>query len=408
MTPDPPRPDAARSPTRQVGDLRLGWERFRQLLWSSPDPDLVDAGLRGEWLIAGIRLLLVVALFYLPLRAYLEAPGTHGATLVMWVAVAAMAEALVVYSAVMRSWGRSWIGFFSGVLDVTLVSLILWVMIVLGNPLGAVGDPVFFSGYLLAIVATSLRYDWRICVLTGAAAVAEYYGLVRYSVWQTGLDDPLYASIDPSAFSWAQQYGRLILLAMATVLSTTIVVRAREQRRLSTRDRLTNLANRGFFDDSLKRIGAVAARAGEPVTVAMIDVDHFKHFNDAYGHAAGDDALRTVAQVLSRSFRTTDLVARYGGEEFVGVFPGMHLADAQRRLGEMRRTIERTPIHLAAKNRQVHVTVSIGSAIWPDDAVSLEQAVAIADLRLYRAKASGRNRVVTTDASAEPEELARG
>lgn len=387
---EPAAPRRARSPypRRKV---------FLARLWAPPDPDLVDAGQRGEWLVAGIRLLVVIGLLYVPLARYAKAPETEGITLVLWLGVAALAEALIVYSAVMRSWGRRWIGFLSGLVDVTLVSLALWVSLRLGNPLGATNDLVIFPVYFLVIGATSLRYDWRVCVITGSAAVLQYLGLVLYAVWQWDLDDPALGGAYAYAFGWPHQAVRLVLLTMATVLATTLVVRAYQQRKLSTRDRLTLLANRGFFDDSLRRIGAVAARSGEPVAVAMIDVDHFKQFNDTYGHAAGDSALREVARVLGGSFRTTDLVARYGGEEFVGLFPGMRLPDAQRRMEEMRATIAALPVPVDVKGQTATVTVSIGGAVWPNDGVSLEEAVTIADRRLYVAKRTGRDRVVTSD-----------
>ena len=177
-----------------------------------------------------------------------------------------------------------------------------------------------------------------------------------------------------------------------------IIVRAHEQRRRSNRDRLTNLANRGFFDESLARLGAIAARSGEPVAVAMFDVDHFKKFNDTYGHQAGDAALRAVAELLGNSFRSTDLVARYGGEEFAGLFPSMSLEDAERRLETLRSRIEKMSIRIDGI-RTAKVTISIGVAVWPDDGQELKDALALADYRLYQAKHTGRNRVVTTSDS---------
>ncbi len=367
-------------------------------LLASPDPDLVDAGLRGELLIAGIRVLIVLLLLALPLNRYLAAPE-HGRALVIWVAVAALAEALVIYSAVTRSWGRSWIGFFSGLLDVSLVSLCLGIFIRLGEPLGAIHDLVLFPLYLLAVGAASLRYDWRISILTGTAAFLQYATLLAYVVWLWDLDDP--ASLYGVEFSWTAQLGRLLLLAIATLLATVLVLRAREQRRLSTRDRLTGLANRGFFDESILRLEALAARSGEPVSVAMIDVDRFKRFNDTHGHLAGDAALRAVAEVLGGYFRATDLVARYGGEEFAGLFPGMSFDDAVERLERLRSTIEelRVPVDGDARAR---LTVSLGLAVWPADGDNILETLAIADGRLYQAKQNGRNRVVSSDGGGEP------
>ena len=383
-----PRTEPAKAPKGVISRL------FKRI-WTPPDPDLVDAGLRGEWMIAGIRLLIVVIIMALPLHQFLTTPEQGGQVVVLWVAVAALAEALVIYSAVMRSWGRSWIGFFSGVLDVSLVTLSLWLFLRLDRPIEATNDLVIFPVYLLAIGATSLRYDWRISILVGACAIFQYALLVRYAVWGWDLTSPELQPVLHQQFSWLHQGGRIVLLAMATALATTLIVRAQEQRSLSNKDRLTGLANRGFFDESLTRIGALASRSGEPVAVAMIDVDHFKKFNDTYGHLAGDVALKKVSEVLGDSFRTTDLVARYGGEEFAGLFPGMSLEDAARRLEQLRRTIESLEIKVDS-SRVAKVTVSVGVAVWPQDGVNLSEALALADLRLYQAKNSGRNRIVTS------------
>ncbi len=380
----------------RLDDAQLSWRESWCRLWTPLDPDLVDAGFRGEWMVAGIRLLVILAMVYVPLDQFLESPMERGRQVVLWVAVAALAEALVIYSAVMRSWGRTWIGFFSGIVDVSLVTLCLWIFLRLGRPLSATNDLVIFPVYFLAIGATALRYDWRICILAGASAAGGYLGLVSYAAWQWDL-------AFTTEFSWAPQIGRLALLVVATVLATALVVRAREQRRLSTRDRLTELANRGFFDDNLTRLGAMASRSGEPVGVVMIDIDRFKRFNDSHGHLAGDAALKVVARVLAESFRTTDMIARYGGEEFAGLFPGMNMSYAKRRMEELRSTIERLPVPIDGAGNTSNVTVSMGVAVWPEDGASLVEALSIADLRLFQAKRTGRNRVVTRTLEGEEE-----
>ncbi|MEO1087626.1 MAG: GGDEF domain-containing protein, partial [Acidobacteriota bacterium] len=106
----------------------------------------------------------------------------------------------------------------------------------------------------------------------------------------------------------------------------------------------------------------------------------------------GDEALRAVSNLMSKSFRTTDLVARYGGEEFAGLFPGMNLEDSARRLEQLRRTIEKMPIQIAP-GRSATVTISIGVGIWPHDGNDLSEVLSLADERLYEAKNGGRNRV---------------
>jgi len=367
-------------------------------LWTTPDPDLVDAGLRGEWLIAGIRVLIVLIFLAVPLDFATSGDIDSGKwRLAAWVAAGGLAEAVVIYTAVMGSWGRGWIGFLSGILDASLVSLGLLIYNLLDRPLDATRDMVIFPIYLLAIGATSLRYDWRISILTGLTSILQYLALTYYSLWNWRLDH-LLDDTAVAEFSWKEQIARVLLLVIATALSTMVILRAYEQRRRSNRDRLTNLANRGFFDESLARLGAISARSGEPVSVAMFDVDHFKKFNDTYGHQAGDNALRAVADMLGNSFRTTDLVARYGGEEFAGLFPGMSLEDAERRLETLRGRIEKMVVRIDSV-RTAKVTISIGVAVWPEDGEELKEALAQADYRLYQAKHTGRNRVVTTSDS---------
>ncbi|MEM9556648.1 MAG: GGDEF domain-containing protein [Acidobacteriota bacterium] len=382
------------------------WKRLLERAWHAPDPDLVYAGQRGEWMLAGLRLLIILFIIYAPLRRFIDS-GFREGQFVLWVAVAALAEALVIYTAVRRSWGRGWIGFFSGILDVSLVTLALFISVRSGQPLEAITDSAIFPIYLLAISATSLRYDYRVSILTGAAALLQYGGLLTYVAWLIGLFDDYVDSALVAGFSWESQIARLAILVMATFLAASLVVRAHEQRSRSNRDRLTNLANRGFFDESMARIGALASRTGDPVAVAMIDVDHFKRFNDTYGHLAGDVALREVASMLGESFRTTDLVARYGGEEFAGLFPGMDLVDAARRLDHVRQRIATRPIPIDAQ-RSVQVTVSIGVAVWPNDGVNLGEVLSLADLRLYRAKTGGRNRVVAVADGGGPDDIAPG
>lgn len=396
--PLPPSPPRAFAMSASKGPR--WWNRWWERLWTPPDPDMVDAGLRGEWLIAGLRVLIVVLILYPTLNLYFQSPFERGRQSILWVAVAALAEAFVVYVAVRRSWGRRWIGFFSGILDVSLVSLCLFTFLRFDDPVGATGDSVLFPLYLLAIGATSLRYDWRICALTGTVAILQYTAILSAVLWLWQVGDP--SSPRYVEFDFTVQVGRLALLAMATSLAVTLVVRAREQKRQSTRDRLTDLPNRGFFDDTLHQLEAISRRSGESVGVAMIDVDHFKRFNDTYGHMAGDVALQSVARLLGQSFRNTDLIARYGGEEFAGLFPGMRRENAARRLDFIRQRIESTPIPTGTSAGKVQVTVSIGLAIWkPEEGgPTLGDTLARADERLYLAKEGGRNRVVAGDGSA--------
>lgn len=367
------------------------WRR----IWQPPEPQLQDVGFGGEMLVAGVRLLVVVLLVYIPANEYVG-QGFEGGDIraLLTAAAAALMGALLVYSAVHRNWGRSWIGFASSVLDVSMVSALLGVFLLLDRPHEAVNNTVIFPAYFLAIAATSLRYDQRICLATGFLAVVEYGALVWVATSFWNLDDPSFAPFRHGAFSWATQGARLLSLGAATALAATIVVRARELRSLSSRDRFTGLLNRATFDERLRRQARFARATGGEFAVAMIDIDHFKRFNDTYGHAGGDVALRRVSRILRGSFRETDAVARYGGEEFSVLLPDVGIEHTRPLLERIRRAVEALAISLPGRDRPASLTVSIGVASWPADGRSVDAVLAAADHRLYAAKHRGRNLVV--------------
>jgi diguanylate cyclase (GGDEF)-like protein len=176
------------------------------------------------------------------------------------------------------------------------------------------------------------------------------------------------------------------------------VVLTDKLRKLSTVDGLTGIANRRSFDDELVRAWRRGQRESSPVALVLVDIDHFKSFNDHYGHLAGDDCLRRVAQVLARSIkRPFDLVARYGGEEFAVLLPDTAAVGAGQVAEEMRQVVERLNTANPHANAVRRVTISAGVAA----AVPLTDSqpaglIAAADGCLYRAKREGRNRVVST------------
>jgi diguanylate cyclase (GGDEF)-like protein len=164
---------------------------------------------------------------------------------------------------------------------------------------------------------------------------------------------------------------------------------------LSGEDALTGVANRRRFDQALLQESARLARVGMPLALLMIDVDHFKTYNDRYGHPAGDECLRQVARLLKRhAKRPGDLVARYGGEEFAILLANTDHAGARALAEEVRSAL----IALALPhqgNPAGIVTVSIGLHVVaaPDEPVAATRLVELADQALYAAKAAGRNTV---------------
>ncbi|MGZ5819591.1 MAG: diguanylate cyclase [Burkholderiaceae bacterium] len=167
---------------------------------------------------------------------------------------------------------------------------------------------------------------------------------------------------------------------------------------LATQDGLTGIANRRRFDELLHLEWGRAMRDSKVLTLLMIDVDHFKTYNDKYGHQAGDACLKAIAAAMADCIqRTVDVVARYGGEEFAVILPNAPLSGAIVVAERIRAAIERLDLseHGGQEN---NVTISIGVATTiPQQAGGFSRLVAAADAALYQAKREGRNRVVAAD-----------
>jgi diguanylate cyclase (GGDEF)-like protein/PAS domain S-box-containing protein len=170
-------------------------------------------------------------------------------------------------------------------------------------------------------------------------------------------------------------------------------IRLREALRTqSVRDPLTGLYNRRYLEEVLDREVRRAARAAQSLGVLMIDLDHFKSFNDTYGHDAGDAVLRETGASLTRGIRAEDFVCRFGGEEFVVILPTANLEAAYARAERLRlKMMELSVLHQGKSMGML--TVSIGVAVFPDHGVSPKELMAAADAALYEAKRGGRNQV---------------
>ncbi len=162
---------------------------------------------------------------------------------------------------------------------------------------------------------------------------------------------------------------------------------------LAQRDALTGACNRRSFDEHLPRIWHEAAQARRAIAVILIDVDHFKAYNDRYGHLAGDDALRAVARAVQAFIHQPgDILARYGGEEFAAVLQGVSAAQARLVAESMRRAVVALGIEHRGSRTCDSVTISLGvAAIEPSLARDCRGALQLADQALYRAKLNGRN-----------------
>ena len=162
---------------------------------------------------------------------------------------------------------------------------------------------------------------------------------------------------------------------------------------LATRDFLTGLPNRRHFLEQAERLVPEMRVAQRPLTMAILDVDHFKHINDGWGHEAGDHALRALAAVLSQHARAGDLLARFGGEEFCMLVPDLGGDALEAYFDALRQRVEDLDVQTPGGELRMTVSIGIRTAVPGDD---LHRLLADADRRLYLAKAGGRNRLVAT------------
>lgn len=204
--------------------------------------------------------------------------------------------------------------------------------------------------------------------------------------------DPKRGDIELSQLDVALTVGETIKLVLSNL---KLRERLREQ---ANHDPLTGLFNRRYLDDSLSRELSLAERRGAPLSVTVLDIDHFKDFNDTFGHDAGDLALREASRVMSMNLRKSDIACRLGGEEFALVMPDSSLADTRQRVEQICAFIKQSEMRHDG-NLLGTITLSAGIAVSPDHAATARELLRAADVALFAAKRAGRERVVTYDST---------
>jgi diguanylate cyclase (GGDEF)-like protein len=164
-------------------------------------------------------------------------------------------------------------------------------------------------------------------------------------------------------------------------------------KQLASHDQLTNLYNRSHFYIEGANIFERAKRSKKPLTLAMIDIDHFKKVNDFFGHVVGDKALVHITQLLRKALRRTDLAVRFGGEEFVVLMPDCSLEQSSNVLVRAKELVDKTP--LVVDEKEIHMTISIGVSSLQESDKDLDILISRSDDLLYQAKEEGRNRVIS-------------
>jgi diguanylate cyclase (GGDEF)-like protein len=186
------------------------------------------------------------------------------------------------------------------------------------------------------------------------------------------------------------QFGGLFASLAALIITNTQLRETLKQQ--SIRDPLTGLFNRRYMEEMLKREVSRVTRHLRPLGVIMIDIDHFKRFNDTFGHAEGDRLLRDIGRFLQGRVRGEDIACRYGGEEFILILPDASLEIVQKRAEQLCREVNGPTIH-----PRHGITLSLGVAVYPQHGRTIEAVLRAADVALYRAKQEGRNRVVVAE-----------
>ncbi len=199
---------------------------------------------------------------------------------------------------------------------------------------------------------------------------------------------------DKRAWTSVESRTRLISLAADNLAMALVSLKLREAlRNRSLHDPMTQLFNRRYLDETLAHELATCQRAHTPLGVIMIDIDHFKIYNDTYGHDAGDFVLTEIAEIMRSKLRDGDIACRYGGEELVMVILGAGKAITGERAEAVRAAIEKHPFTYKGQPL-ASVTASLGVAACPEDGHSTHVLLKAADVALYHAKESGRNKVV--------------
>jgi diguanylate cyclase (GGDEF)-like protein len=217
-----------------------------------------------------------------------------------------------------------------------------------------------------------------------------------------GADDYIAKPVDMDELQARLVAARRVVLLQRELRERNSSLRHDSQRAnvAARTDRLTDTFNRLALEEDLATLAARASRYGHEYCAALCDVDSFKSYNDHFGHLAGDDTLRTIAQNIQRELRRGDVFYRYGGEEFLAILPEQSLREATLGMERVRKAIERLEISHAPDAGRAFVTISVGiSLLSPSSEGTIDAWLRRADAALYAAKARGRNRVAVEDDS---------
>ena len=276
-----------------------------------------------------------------------------------------------------------------GSLFILKASPIAMVVTITATQAMVIGGALTLGAFLPAFFAFALPAILPMIIALVVSGGSEKLILAAFSAIFLALISNVAISLNNSLrYSWQLTFDKEDLLKALTEAHDA-------QSVLAKTDGLTGIANRRRFDEVLETETNRLQRSGGPLSLLILDVDHFKAFNDTYGHIAGDECLKRIAEVLLKNInRVSDLAARYGGEEFVGILPETDHSGAILLAEQVRSDVESLKILHGSSSTASHVTVSLGVVTLNGAEIqSSANAIEFADQQLYRAKSEGRNRV---------------
>jgi len=279
-----------------------------------------------------------------------------------------------------------------GGLFILKASPIAMVVTITATQAMVLGGALTLGAFLPAFFAFALPAMLPMIIALVASGGSDKLILAAFSAIFLALISNVARNLNNSLrYSWKLTFDKEDLLKALTEAHDV-------QSILAKTDGLTGISNRRLFDEMLETEISRMHRSGGPLSLLILDVDHFKAFNDTYGHMAGDECLKRIAEVLLKNInRASDLAARYGGEEFVGILPETDYVGARSLAEQIRSDVESLKILHKSSSTADHVTVSLGVVTLNGSEIqSPAHLIDLADQKLYRAKSEGRNRVVSS------------
>lgn len=363
-------------------------------LLSRPDEIMLEVGASGELLVARLRAIIAATLLLLPLANLLGGGTVRGTLIGLAGAVLINLFAQIWLPLARRARRYRWLPFATSAFDVSATSIVLVVLAAVDIPAG-LNSMVVWCGYVLAILLTALRGDGRATLLAGGLALAQY-GLLAAVALTTTAPDELISS-EHGLVAWSTQLQRLLLLGIVALVVAVVVYRMQRLVEMSGIDGLTRLPNRTWLLHRVPRLLDAAREDGDSLTLALINLDHFRRVNDDVGHNVGDRVLRHVVGTLRETAEPGEWLVRLGGEEFVLVMR-KPIGTAWERVESLRRLVASRPFEAERGAELIRVTFSAGLASHPHEGADLSSLLGRADQRLQQAKREGRNRVAARDA----------